>query len=277
DEKSQALNAVKSELSQLQLKAHDLEALIKNHQVVKEDAVRRLQEEWQSTYEEAREKYADATVDHERVKMLRRRIENMGAINMTAPEEYDALSARDQFLKGQINDLNQAKADLKSAINRINATTRENFRHIFQQVREHFQRIYQTLFVGGEANLILTEPENLLETGVEIMAQPPGKKLQSIAALSGGEKALTALALLFSFFCVNPSPFCVMDEADAPLDEANVERFVNLLREFSSQTQFLVVTHNKRTMEAADVLYGITMEESGVSKIISVGLNQSKN
>ena len=277
DEKSAALNSMKAESSRLQMRAHDLEALVKNHLAVKEDAVRRLQEEWQSTYEEAREKYADAVVDHERVKMLRRRIENMGAINMTAPEEYDALSARDQFLKSQINDLNQAKADLKSAINRINATTRENFRHIFQQVRDHFQRIYQMLFVGGEANLILTDPENLLETGVEIMAQPPGKKLQSIAALSGGEKALTALALLFSFFCVNPSPFCVMDEADAPLDEANVERFVNLLREFSPQTQFLVITHNKRTMEAADVLYGVTMEESGISKIISVGLNQSKN
>ncbi|NLO91052.1 MAG: AAA family ATPase [Elusimicrobia bacterium] len=277
DEKSEALTVMRGDLSQLKMREHDLEALIKNHAAVKEDAVRRLQEEWQTTYEEAKEKYADTPVDHERVKMLRRRIENMGAINMTAPEEYDALSARDQFLKCQINYLNQAKADLKSAINRINATTRENFRHIFQQVRDHFQRIYQTLFVGGEANLILTQPDNLLETGVEIMAQPPGKKLQNIAALSGGEKALTALALLFSFFCVNPSPFCVMDEADAPLDEANVERFVNLLREFSSQTQFLVVTHNKRTMEAADVLYGVTMEESGVSKVISVGLNARKN
>jgi len=214
-------------------------------------------------------------VDRDRVSMMRRRLENMGPVNMTAPEEYEALSARDSFLKGQAHDLEQAKKDLKAAISRINATTRENFRHTFGQVREHFIRVYSILFEGGEADIKLTMPDDLLETGIEILAQPPGKRLQSISQLSGGEKALTALALLFSFFCVNPSPFCVLDEADAPLDESNVERFVGLIKEFSRQTQFIMITHNKRTMEIADVLYGITMEHPGVSQVISMSLEEA--
>ncbi|MEI7530206.1 MAG: AAA family ATPase, partial [Elusimicrobiota bacterium] len=179
------------------------------------------------------------------------------------------------FINSQVEDLNRAKTDLRSAINKINDTTRENFKITFDKVRVYFKEIYSLLFNGGEADLILTMPDNLLETGVEILAHPPGKKLVSISQLSGGEKALTALALLFSFFRVNPSPFCVMDEADAPLDEANVERFVRLIREFSATTQFIVITHNKRTMEAADVLYGVTMEELGVSKLISVDLKRA--
>ncbi len=143
-------------------------------------------------------------------------------------------------------------------------------------MRTHFKSIYQTLFVGGEAELTLTNPEDLLETGIDIIVQPPGKKLLNISALSGGEKALTAISLLFAFFTHNPSPFCILDEADAPLDEANVERFVNLLKEFTKKTQFIVVTHNKRTMEAAQMLYGVTMEEHGVSKVLSLDLkNQS--
>ena len=274
DEKTKSADTLKKELNALQMQAHDLELQINSHTSKRDEELRNLQENWQTTMEEARMKYSGVEVDIERVKMLRRRLENMGAVNMTAPEEYDALSSRDLFLRTQINDLEQAKNDLKAAISRINATTRENFRHTYDQVRDHFRRIYQTLFVGGEADLVLTQPENLLETGVEIMAQPPGKKLQSISSMSGGEKALTALALLFSFFCVNPSPFCIMDEADAPLDEANVERFVGLIREFASITQFIMITHNKRTMEAADVLYGVTMEEQGVSKVISVALKK---
>ncbi|HAT72425.1 MAG TPA: chromosome segregation protein SMC [Elusimicrobia bacterium] len=240
-----------------------------------EETARRLADEWSISPEEARAKYAGVETDHERVKFLRKRIENMGAVNMTAPEEYEALTARYNFMNSQVEDLNRAKADLRSAINKINDTTRENFKLTFDKVRGYFKEIYSLLFNGGEADLILTLPENLLETGVEILAHPPGKKLVSISQLSGGEKALTALALLFSFFRVNPSPFCVMDEADAPLDEANVERFVRLIREFSSTTQFIVITHNKRTMEAADTLYGVTMEELGVSKLIAVDLKRA--
>ncbi|OIO03738.1 MAG: chromosome segregation protein SMC [Elusimicrobia bacterium CG1_02_56_21] len=240
-----------------------------------EETAKRLADEWNISPEEAQVKYGDIEADHERVKFLRKRIESMGAVNMTAPEEYEALTARYNFMNSQVEDLNRAKADLRSAINKINDTTRENFKATFDKVRTYFKEIYSLLFNGGEADLILTLPENLLETGVEILAHPPGKKLMSITQLSGGEKALTALALLFSFFRVSPSPFCVMDEADAPLDEANVERYVRLIKEFSTTTQFIVITHNKRTMEAADTLYGVTMEELGISKLISVDLKRA--
>jgi len=240
-----------------------------------EETARRMAEEFNITPAEARERYAGIETDHERVQFLRRRIAEMGNVNMTAPEEYEALTQRYNFMNSQVEDLNRAKGDLRSAINKINDTTRENFKLTFDKVRGYFKELYSLLFNGGEADLVLTMPDNLLETGVEILAHPPGKKLVSISQLSGGEKALTALALLFSFFRVNPSPFCVMDEADAPLDEANVERFVRLIKEFSATTQFIVITHNKRTMEAADTLYGVTMEELGVSKLVSVDLKRA--
>ena len=242
-----------------------------------EDVAKRMTEEFGVTADEARERFAGVQADAERVGFLKRRIAELGNVNMTAPEEYETLTARFNFMNSQVEDLNKAKADLRSAINKINDTTRENFKITFDKVRGYFKEIYSLLFNGGEADLVLTMPENLLETGVEILAHPPGKKLVSISQLSGGEKALTALALLFSFFRVNPSPFCVMDEADAPLDEANVERFVRLIREFSSTTQFIVITHNKRTMEAADTLYGVTMEELGVSKLVAVDLKRASN
>jgi len=230
----------------------------------------RLWDEWQMTAEEAKGKFAGVVADVEKIEFLRRRIAAMGNINMAAPEEYEALAEKQRFLIGQINDLLKAKDDLMAAIVKINNATRENFRQTFTEVREHFRRLYGVLFEGGEADLILTDPENILETGVDIVAQPPGKKLQSITLLSGGEKTLTAVALLFAFFMVKPSPFCMLDEADAALDDANIERFVALLREFQNKTQFLIVSHNKRTMEAADVIYGVTMEEKGISQLISV-------
>ena len=272
DEKTAALNASKKQVSELQIKKNDLENALSNARRQRTTVVNNLFESWNITPEEAAMNFGDKPVDYDRVKMMRKRIENMGAVNMTAPEEYDALTERHTFLKTQIGDLDGAKKDLKSAINKINQTTRENFRYTFEQVRMHFKNIYQTLFRGGECDLVLTQPENLLETGIEIYAQPPGKKLLNISSMSGGEKTLTALSLLFAFFTHNPSPFCIMDEADAALDEANVERYVNLIKEFSKTTQFIVVTHNKRTMESARMLYGITMEESGVSKVMSVNL-----
>ena len=277
NEKTTALNACKKEFSDLTIKKNDLENALSNARRQRTTVVNNLFESWNITPEEAQLNYGDKTVDYERVKMMRKRIENMGAVNMTAPEEYDALTERNNFLKTQINDLESAKKDLKSAISKINQTTRENFRYTFDQVRMHFKNIYQTLFRGGECDLVLTQPDNLLETGIEIFAQPPGKKLLNITSMSGGEKTLTAMSLLFAFFTHNPSPFCIMDEADAALDEANVERYVNLIKEFSKTTQFIVVTHNKRTMEAARMLYGITMEESGVSKVMSVNLADRTN
>lgn len=272
--KISALNKNKTRAGELALKAQELENNLTNHRRQKTAIVNTLLESWNTTPQEAQMKCEGKTVDLERVKMMRKRIENMGAVNMTAPEEYDALTQRNDFLKKQIEDLQNAKKDLKSAIAKINATTKENFKYTFDQVRTHFKRIYQILFRGGEAELKLTDPENLLETGIEIIAQPPGKKLLTISAMSGGEKALTAVSLLFAFFTHSPSPFCILDEADAPLDEANVERFVNLIKEFSAKTQFIVVTHNKRSMEAAQMLYGVTMEEKGVSKILSLNLKE---
>lgn len=277
DEKLTALNACKKESSDLTLQKNNLENALANARRQHTTVANSLFESWNITPEEAEMNYGTKEVDYEHVKMMRKRIENMGAVNMTAPEEYDALNERNEFLKTQMTDLDSAKKDLKSAINKINQTTRENFKYTFEQVRTHFKNIFQSLFRGGECDLVLTQPDNLLETGIEIYAQPSGKKLLNISSMSGGEKTLTAMSLLFAFFTHHPSPFCIMDEADAALDEANVERYVNLIKEFSQSTQFIVVTHNKRTMEAARMLYGITMEESGVSKVMSVNLADRNN
>ena len=277
DEKLSVLNNCKKESSDLTLQKNNLENALANARRQHTTVANNLFESWNITPEEAEMNYGTKEVDYERVKMMRKRIENMGAVNMTAPEEYDALNERNEFLKTQMADLDNAKKDLKSAINKINQTTRENFKYTFEQVRVHFKNIFQSLFRGGECDLVLTQPDNLLETGIEIYAQPSGKKLLNITSMSGGEKTLTAMSLLFAFFTHHPSPFCIMDEADAALDEANVERYVNLIKEFSKSTQFIVVTHNKRTMEAARMLYGITMEESGVSKVMSVNLADRNN
>ena len=277
DEKLSALNGYKKQSSDLTLQKNNLENALANARRQHTTVANSLFESWNITPEEAEMNYGKKEVDYERVKMMRKRIENMGAVNMTAPEEYDALNERNEFLKSQMADLDGAKKDLKSAINKINQTTRENFKYTFEQVRAHFKNIFQSLFRGGECDLVLTQPENLLETGIEIYAQPSGKKLLNINSMSGGEKTLTAMSLLFAFFTHHPSPFCIMDEADAALDEANVERYVNVIKEFSKSTQFIVVTHNKRTMEAARMLYGITMEESGVSKVMSVNLADRNN
>ncbi|MCR4819855.1 MAG: chromosome segregation protein SMC [Elusimicrobiales bacterium] len=254
-----------------------LETEMTSQQARGEETKQRLADAWEISVEEAEKNYSGQEADHERIVFLRRRVEAMGPVNMTAPEEHEALSQRYAFINSQAEDLNKAKSDLHSAIVKINDATRESFRITFDKVRSYFKEIYSLLFNGGESDLVLTAPNNLLETGIEIIARPPGKRPVSITQLSGGEKALTALSLLFSFFRVSPSPFCVMDETDAPLDEANVERFVKLIREFAPATQFLVITHNKRTMEAAETLYGVTMEELGVSKLVSVDLKHAED
>jgi chromosome segregation protein len=271
------IDALGDRLKSLQAEHDQAQADLHQHEIhatalkSKADLLKtRLWDEWQLTVADAAAKYKGTVADVEKIETLRRRIANMGNINMAAPEEYEALAEKQRFLIEQINDLLKAKDDLIAAITKINGATRENFRQTFHDVREHFRRLYGVLFEGGEADLILTDPENMLETGVDIVAQPPGKKLQSISLLSGGEKTLTAIALLFAFFMVKPSPFCMLDEADAALDDANIERFAAILREFQNKTQFLIVSHNKRTMEAADVMYGVTMEEKGVSQLISV-------
>jgi chromosome segregation protein len=202
---------------------------------------------------------------------IQRRIEALGALNLAAIEEYNAAKERLDFLTQQRDDLIEAKENLDKTIARMNRAARARFLDTFEEVRRNFMTTFEALFEGGEADLRLQEGDPL-EAGIEIMARPRGKTLQSIALLSGGETALTATALLFAIYLYKPSPFCIFDEVDAPLDEANVRRFAAAVRQFAADTQFLIVTHNKRTMEAADYLYGVTMEEPGMSKMVSVRL-----
>ena len=212
-------------------------------------------------------------VEEARIRELRGIVERMGDINLTAIEESAELQQRYDFLTAQKADLESAMSRLETAIDKINRASRKRFREVFDTVNTKFQEVFPHLFGGGKAHLALTDESDMLETGVEIVANPPGKKmLQNIELLSGGEKALTAVSLLFAIFLVKPSPFCVLDEVDAPLDEANVGRFNHAVREMTTHSQFIIVTHNQRTMEIADRLCGITMEESGVSKLVAVNL-----
>lgn len=212
--------------------------------------------------------------DVERLAQLESLIERMGPVNLNAIEECAEIEERHGFLAGQRADLEAALDDLQTAIGRIDRTSRRLFAETFEAVNGHFQRLFPRLFRGGEAELALTDPDDLLGTGIEMRVQPPGKKVQSVGLLSGGEKALCAIALVFAVFHVKPSPFCLLDEVDAPLDDANIGRFNAVVREMAQMSQILLITHNKRTMEIADVLYGVTMEESGVSKLVGVRMDR---
>ena len=192
-----------------------------------------------------------------------------------AIEEYEETEQRHQFLTTQYDDLVAAKAQLLEVINRINSQTKEMFTTTFNQIRDNFRLMFTQVFGGGKADLILTDENDVLESGIEIVARPPGKQLQTISLLSGGEQTMTAVALLFSIYQVKPSPFCVLDELDAPLDESNINRFIRVLQRFIDHSQFIVITHNKRTIGMADVLYGVTMEEHGISKIVSVKFHKA--
>ncbi|MFZ5800449.1 MAG: chromosome segregation SMC family protein [Candidatus Omnitrophota bacterium] len=210
------------------------------------------------------------------INKLKEKLEAYGTVNLVAIEEFDELKQRFEFLTQQQNDLLAAKESLHSTILKINRTTRQLFTDTFEKVTEEFKVYFRALFGGGEAQLLLLDPEDVLESGIEIVARPPGKKLQNISLLSGGEKSLTAIALIFAVFKVRPSPFCVVDEIDAALDESNVGRFSAMLKEFTHSSQFIVITHNKKTIVNADVMYGITMQETGVSKIVSVKFSDRK-
>ncbi|MBK8482169.1 MAG: chromosome segregation protein SMC [Proteobacteria bacterium] len=214
--------------------------------------------------------------ERERIDQLRELIHRMGEINLTAIDEYNELSQRHDQLDRHRLDLEQALGQLQRAIQKINRTCRERFLETFNRVNEQFQQVFPRLFHGGKARLLLTEAEDVLQGGVEIVAQPPGKKLVSIDMMSGGEKALTATSLIFAMFLVKPTPFCLLDEVDAPLDDANVLRLRELVKELSTGSQFIIITHNHTTMEIADRLFGVTMEEPGVSKLVSVNLSEAQ-
>jgi chromosome segregation protein len=201
---------------------------------------------------------------------LKTRIESMGPINMMALEEFNECEGRFSFLSRERDDLLQSITDTQQAIAELDQVCRQKFEEAFHAINAHFATAFRTMFGGGHGEMRLSEPDSSGEPGIDIAAQPPGKRLQNVLLLSGGEKALTALALLIAVFRYQPSPFCILDEVDAPLDEANVGRFTQMIREMGAGTQFIVVTHNRRTMEMASVLYGVTMQEPGVSKLVSV-------
>jgi chromosome segregation protein len=218
----------------------------------------------------------DWTAVAKQVESLQERIDEMGPVNLVAIEEYEETEQRHQFLTQQHDDLVNAKTQLLEIINRINTQTRQMFVETFEKIRDNFRAMFVDVFGGGKADLILADANDVLESGIDIVARPPGKQLQGISLLSGGEQTMVAVSLLFSIYQVKPSPFCVLDELDAPLDESNINRFVKVLQRFIHHSQFVVITHNKRTIGMADVLYGVTMQEHGVSKIVSVKFHKSE-
>lgn len=221
----------------------------------------------------------DADFDHAEAErrrgILKKRLEDIGEVNLTAIEEFQELEQRYTFLTTQQEDLLASLEGLQAAITKINRTTRKRFREAFDQINAKFRETFPQMFNGGQAELRLTDESDLLETGIDIVAQPPGKKLQNVSLFSGGEKALTAVALIFSIFQIKPSPFCLLDEVDAPLDDVNIRRFNEVVRQMTVDSQFIIITHNKRTMEIADNLYGVTMEDPGVSKLVSVRMKEA--
>lgn len=209
----------------------------------------------------------------EEVRQLRERISAMGAVNLVAIEEYAELKQRYDFLKGQTDDLWQSKNALIADIDEINATSQKLFSDTFEQIKKNFEFTFHKIFGGGTADLKLVESQDVLDSGIEIIARPPGTVLKSLSLLSGGQRTMTAVSLLFAIYMVKPSPFCVLDELDAPLDDANIGRYTDILKDFIKYSQFLVITHNKRTMSAAGTIYGVTMQERGVTTLISMRFN----
>ena len=217
--------------------------------------------------------HTDWDVVRGEIKRLRERLHTMGPVNLVAIEEYAELKERYDFLKTQSDDLWNSKEQLLAAIDDINQTSQELFQQTFEQVRKNFEHTFTSLFGGGHSDLQLIDSEDILESGIDIIARPPGTRMKNLALLSGGQKTLTAVALLFAIYMVKPSPFCMLDELDAPLDDANVERFVKMVKQFTQFSQFLIITHNKRTIASADTIYGITMQEKGVSDVFSMRFN----
>ena len=264
-----------SNLNKKQNELKDLEIKVSKMDVKLDYYLNTLSEDYELTFEKAKEKYQlEIEVEEARVKVntYKNNIKKIGMVNLASIEEYDKVSERYNFLDGQKKDLLEAKDTLLEIISEMDEVMKEEFLKTFKQIQVEFEGVFKQLFGGGRASLKLTDPDNILETGVEIIASPPGKKLTTISLLSGGEKTLTAISLLFAILNVRPIPFCIFDEVEAALDEANVDNFGKYLDHYKTKTQFLLITHKKKTMEYANTLYGITMQESGVSKLVSVKL-----
>jgi chromosome segregation protein len=274
-QEDQATRSLRSDLKKVEDQLHKLEVSATRLDVELETLLKKLSEEYELSYELAKSQYPlpdNIQSAEQQIKQIKKEITQLGDVNLGAIEEYTRVSERFNFLNEQKNDLIEAKTALYQIISEMDVEMSRKFKSTFDEIRAQFEHVFIKLFGGGHADLVLSDPSNLLDTGIEIIAQPPGKKIQNIQLLSGGEKALTAIALLFSILLVKPVPFCILDEVDAALDEANVARYANYLRDFSSKTQFIIVTHRKGTMEEADALYGVTMENDGVSKLVSVKL-----
>ncbi len=260
---------LRKDVSQLQLNRHQLQVDVEH---VRQGILERYNVDLQE------HQVPEATEDElerqqQQLARLQQRIESLGEVNLMAIDEYRTQEERYDFLSQQRDDLNRSLEDLEKAISQINRTTRRRFKETFAEVNEKFQQVFPRMFNGGRAELRLTDENDLLETGIDIIVQPPGKRLQSVNLLSGGEKALTAVALIFSLFLIKPTPFCVLDEVDAPLDDANISRFAKMVQEMTDQSQFIIITHSKRTMGIVDIMYGVTMQEPGISKLVSVRIN----
>jgi chromosome segregation protein len=274
DEKRKKEKTLSAELERIQGEYHQAEM----DQTRTEDTLRHIRERVWEAYEidlnstdipDAQAAWDPDTVTEE-IAMYKERIKRVGQVNMAALEDYEVENLRFEELSAQRNDLSEAKESLEKAIKKLDRSAREQFLNTFNTVQKNFSEVFISLFEGGEAHLSLQEGVDPLEAAIEINARPTGKKMRGVQLLSGGERALTAISLLFALYLTKPSPYCILDEVDAPLDDANIGRFANLIRKFSEKTQFIVITHNKVTMEAADMLYGVTMQERGVSKVVSV-------
>lgn len=276
-EEEEALHKERQSAESLYSRLNDTQLSLTQISLKIDNIVERLQNEYKMAPDNIDSIVLDEPIEvlEQEIITIKEKLDSMGEVSLVAIQEQDDLIKRHEFLNSQRQDLVNAKESLLKAIAKLNTTTKKLFWDTFCQIRENFNSIFQQLFGGGKADLALIDESDILESGIEIIVRPPGKRLQNVSLLSGGEKTLTAIALLFSIFKTKPSPFCIMDEIDAPLDDSNIDRFIELLKEFAKTSQFIIVTHNKRTISAADVLYGITMQETGVSKVVSVRFAES--
>jgi chromosome segregation protein len=265
---------------QLQTKMNEASLRLEQLRMKEQYLIDQINERYMIDLRERAQEFGSAEIDtvamEAEVADLKAKLNKIGEVNLSSIEEYEDLQKRHAFLDQQYKDLTEAKEQLKKVIDRINRICSRRFKDTFEQVNDRFMKVFPVLFGGGEARLILVEDPENGEMGIDIVSRPPGKKMQNVTLLSGGEKALTAVSLIFSIFLVKPSPFCLLDEVDAPLDDANVFRFNDLVKEMAKRSQIIIVTHNKHTMKVNNILYGVTMEEKGVSKMVSVSLEQAE-
>ncbi len=277
-DEQERLKVINKRISQMEKHNSNIEIKLAKHQLHYENIHEKLLEDYELTVEDA-EKFETEIIDmqlaQDEVKKLKEEIKNLGNVNVSAIDEYKNVTERYDFITLQHSDLIKAKDDLKEVIKDMEKKMRIQFSESFEEINENFSKVFSILFNGGKARLELDEEDDILKSGIEIKVQPPGKRLQNLSLLSGGEKSLTAVAILFAILRTKPAPFCILDEIDAALDEANISRYTNYLKQFNEMTQFVMITHRKTTMEIADILYGVTMEENGVSKLISVKLKEN--